>query len=124
MIIGVINNEYAPASYAIRTYVADMEESFNASANRTELRELSRSPLDRLSLSIGHGQEWNRSYTFRIDRPGIFRVVFLLFKLPDERNAYRTLWLTVRVRASWSAEYAPPMPSGQHPSALHVRESA
>ena len=100
VIIGVINNEYAATGYVVRTYLADIEEYFNASANRTELRELSRSPLDRFSLSIDHGQGWNTSYTFRIDRPGIFRVVFLLSKLPDEQNAYRTLWLTVRVRAA------------------------
>ena len=104
MIIGVINNEYAPASYAIRTYLADIEEYFNASTNRTELRgELSRSPLDRLSLSIGHGREWNTGYTFRIDRPGIFRVAFLPSKLPDEQAAYRTLWPTVRGPAAQGA---------------------
>ena len=98
IIIGVINDEYANTSYVVRTYLADMEEYFNVTANRTQVRELSRSPLDRLSLSIGHGQEWDSGYTFRIDRPGIFCVVFLLFKLPDDQTAYRTLWLTVRVR--------------------------
>ncbi len=98
VIVGVINNEYANTSYVVRTYLAVMEEYFNTTANRTEVRELSRSPLDRFSLSIENGQGWNRSYTFRINQPGIFRVVFVLFKLPNDQGAYRTLWLTVRVR--------------------------
>jgi len=96
----VHNREFAPLRYELRIYQATMEEVFNASANRTELRELSRSFLSNLTIELASDAYWNQSYTFNLSSPGIFRLYFLLYKLPDDQTVYRTLYLTVRVRAS------------------------
>jgi len=85
---------------AFTLYLATMEEFFNASSNRTELRELSRSFRSNLTLEVANDAYWNQSYTFNLSSPGVFRLYFLLSKLPDDQTAYRTLYLTVRVRAS------------------------
>ncbi len=94
----VHNREFADVSYEIRIYRATMEAYFNASANRTELRELSRTYVSNLSLQLGNDGFWNRSYTFNFSSLGIYRLYFNLYKLPDSQDVYRYLFLTVRVR--------------------------
>jgi uncharacterized membrane protein len=94
----VHNVEYAYVAYEIRVVYATMEAFFNASANRTQYRELSRTTITNFSLNLPNGDYWNRSYRFFIPMPGIYRLYFHLYKLPDTSDVYRYLFLTVRVR--------------------------
>jgi uncharacterized membrane protein len=94
----VQNVEYADVAYEIRVHRATMEALFNASANRTQYREVSRAYITNFSLDLHNGGLWNRSYSFSIATPGIYRLLFDLYKLPDTRAIYRYAFLTVFVR--------------------------
>ncbi len=94
----VHNVEYADVAYEIRVVQATMEAFFNASANQTQYRELSRTMVTNFSLDVPDGGYWNRSYRFSIPAPGIYRLIFDLYKLPDTQDVYRYLFLTVFVR--------------------------
>jgi uncharacterized membrane protein len=95
----VHNREFADVAYEIGIYRATMEAYFNASANRTQLRELSRMYVSSLSLQLGNDRFWNRPYTFNFSGLGIYRLYFNLYKLPNTHDVYRYLFLTIRVRS-------------------------
>jgi uncharacterized membrane protein len=94
----VHNAEYTDVAYEIRVYQATMEVFFNASANRTQYRELSRAYVTNFSFDLYNGGYWNRSYSFSIPMPGIYRLYFHLYKLPDTGVIYRHASLPVYVR--------------------------
>jgi hypothetical protein len=75
-----------------------MEAFFNWSANRTQYRELSRAYVTNFSVDLRSGAYWNRSYSFSIPTPGIYRLYFDLYKLPATQDVYRYLFLTIFVR--------------------------
>ena len=93
----VHNLEYAAESYTIVVVQATMAAVFNASANQTQYRVVSQAPLGNLSLSVADGGYWNDSYSFHFTSPGIFRLYFYLYKLPDTVDVYRYIFLTVFV---------------------------
>jgi uncharacterized membrane protein len=93
----VHNVEYADIAYEIRVVQAKMEAFFNASANRTQYRELSRTYITNFSLDVPNGGYWNRSHSFSIPSAGIYRLYFDLYKLPDTQAVYRYTFLTVFV---------------------------
>jgi uncharacterized membrane protein len=96
----VHNVEYDEIAYEIRVHRATMEAFFNATANRTQYRELSRAYITNFSQDLQNGGYWNRSYSFSIPIPGIYRLYFDLYKLPDDHTIYRQVFLTVWVRSS------------------------
>jgi len=96
--LSVHNREFATVSYEVRVNRAVMEAIFNASANRTEYRVVSTTFLTSFTFTIANGEYWNQSYAFSFSSPGIYRIYFDLYKLPNQRDIYRYLFLTVWVR--------------------------
>jgi uncharacterized membrane protein len=94
----VHNVEYTDVAYVIRVYRATMEAFFNASANRTQYRELSRAEVRNFSFDLFNGDYWNRTYSISMSNPGIYRLYFNLYKIPETRAIYRYVFLTVLVR--------------------------
>ncbi len=94
----VHNLEYATVGYAINVSLAVMTSFVNVSANATEYRVVSQAPLTNFTFSLDNGGYWNHTFAFSIPSPGIFRLYFDLFKLPDTVDVYRYLFLTLFVK--------------------------
>jgi uncharacterized membrane protein len=94
----VHNAEYARTSYTIVVVQSTMEAFFNASAKQTQYRVISETRVTNITIELGNGGYWTRSYVFGFSYPGIFRLTFDLYKLPDTGVLYRYLFLTVFVK--------------------------
>ncbi len=97
-IIPAYNVEYATVGYAINVSLAVMTSFFNVTANQTQYRVVSQAPLTNFTFSLANGGYWNHTFAFSIPSPGIFRLYFDLYKLPDTVDVYRYLVLTVFVK--------------------------
>ncbi len=96
-IIPAYNVEYATAGYVINVSLAVMMPFLNVTANQTQYRVVSQTPVTNFTFQLFNGGYWNHTYAFRIPSPGIFRLYFDLYKLPDTVAVYRYLFLTIFV---------------------------
>ena len=118
VIIGVANHESHLVNYTIEIWLINQ----TTVANQTSYNQMwyfttitTTLPSQPVHTEEPWNPQWNHSYTFRIDKPGTFKLAFLLFISPDvityrtDTNysdiadhiigrAYREthLWLTVR----------------------------
>jgi uncharacterized membrane protein len=118
VIIGVANHEGHPVNYTIEIWLINQTTLNNeTSYNQMWYLTTMTTPLPSQSVNTEEpwNPQWNHSYTFRIDKPGTFKLAFLLFTSPDTityrtdtnysdiadqiiTSAYREthLWLTIR----------------------------
>ncbi len=93
----VHNVEQAEVEYELEVEIATLTAYFNASANRTDYRVVSVAPISNYTFILGNDGYWNLSYTLLFQQPGVFRMYFYLYKLPDAVDVYEYLFTTVFV---------------------------
>ena len=118
VIIGVANHESHPVNYTIEIWLIN-QTPLN---NQTSFNQMwylmtmtTTLPSQPVHTEEPWNPQWSHNYTFRIDKPGTFKLAFLLFTTPDTTpyrtdtnysdiadqiitRAYREthLWLTIR----------------------------
>ncbi len=79
LIIGVVNREYDLVNYRLEVRLNDIL-------------------IDQQNLTLEHEEKWEEEFSFTANNPGANqKLEFLLYKLPDTNEAYRSLHLWVDV---------------------------
>lgn len=81
VIIGIVNHEQITVNYTIEIWLLDV----NFENNRTSIRSMVL--IERFNVTLEHKPlsekwepQWEKLYNFSIDKPGHFKIFFLLFK--------------------------------------------
>jgi len=99
VILVVVNNESVHVDYSVQVYLVGIELRWNPTTEKNETIELNRTQIDTMSFGLDDRGEWRYRYTFAINSPGLWRIEFLLFRLPDFSQWYNRVFLTVKVNA-------------------------
>ena len=115
VIIGLINHEYQTINYTIEIWLINQ----TVQENKTSINHAWY--IDKISVMLSHTSneegswkpQWEKNYTFSIDKKGQFELVFLLFTTPTDtysqnddyiniienkiNNAYREIHLFISV---------------------------
>lgn len=120
--LGLINHEYTTMNYTIEIWLIEESIIFNESTKENDTLYNHAWFMDKIGVELQHTEitnkinqtkKWEYNYTFKINKIGFFKLVFLLFTTPSEhfdieqdyndsidpriKNAYRELhlWLYV-----------------------------
>ena len=96
-VVGIENHESAPMIYTVRIDLVGIQIVYNATTRVNQTIELNRTTWSTFDVALSDGKNWTKSYTFRINDKGLWKVQFLLFRSGDLSLAYRELHLYVRV---------------------------
>ncbi len=99
LLIFVANHEFERVNYTVKVDLVGLETMFNPDSGLNETVEVNRTNIAWINLTLDHDLNWTRSYTFRIEAPGLWLVRFLLFRDGDLATVYRNLHLFVTVEA-------------------------
>lgn len=97
VILGLANHESEPTSYTVQVDLIGLRVNYNTTSKRNETIETNSTIWSTFEIHLANGQYWSRSYTFRIDAAGLWKVRFLLFKVPELSSSYKQLHLTIQV---------------------------
>jgi uncharacterized membrane protein len=122
IIIGVVNHEYQNVNYTIEIWLINQTSTINQTTNETTINYHNIWYLDTITTQLPHipiniegpwQPQWETNYSFSIDRPGTYKLAFLLYNTqdnvydpnsdfspdPEEKlnSAYRDthLWITI-----------------------------
>ena len=92
VIVGVANHESHPVNYTIEIWLINQttvtnQTSYNQMWYLTTMTTTL--PSQPVNTEEPWNPQWSHSYTFKIDKPGTFKLAFLLFTSPDAIT-YRT----------------------------------
>lgn len=100
VLVTVTNHEFARIDYAIRIEMAAVTIVWNESTRLNETVESSRTTLAWYNLTLDHGGNWSRPFSFQIPESGLWQVDLFLFRDGDFNVLYRNLHLFVTVAGS------------------------
>jgi len=91
--LGIINHEYATMDYTIEIWLLDESAIFNESKKENDTVYYHAWFIDKKEVQLQHTEitnkknetiNWEENYTFKINKIGFFKLVFLLFTTPSE----------------------------------------
>ena len=97
VILGVVNHESVTVSYLIRIELVGVKTIHNVTSGLNETIAVNRTTWSTLNFTLASEQNLTWPYTFRINSPGLWELLFLLFMDRDLSSVYRQVHLYVRV---------------------------
>lgn len=95
VLLGLTNHEAAVVHYTVRADLLGVQIVENGTSGLNVTREVNRSTIFTLNLTLSQGQDWTRRYTFWINVTGLWKLEFLLYK--DAILTAQKLHLFIRV---------------------------
>jgi uncharacterized membrane protein len=95
--VGITNHEYAQVRYTVRADLVGLITRYNSTTNSNDTFETNRTALSWVNVTLVHGNNWSRSYSFSVRFTGLWKVQFFLFKDAQFSDPYRQLHLMLRV---------------------------
>jgi len=95
VIIGVVNHEYKTFNYTIEIWLINQSQTYNETTKQNETVYNHMWFFDKFTVSLKHvpinieeswKPQWEKNYTFSVNRRGDFKLAFLLFS--QETEAY------------------------------------